>query len=69
MVERDVLQQEVAFHSGAESSVDGDAFADAVWDITLDYAYDDDPDVEAEEYYNRRRERYTYKEDILDDNE
>ena len=69
MVERDVLQQEITFHSGTESQVDSDAFADAIWDITLDSAYDDDPDVEAEEYYNRRRERYTYKEDILDDND
>ncbi len=68
MVERDVLKQEVDFHSGTESQVDSDAFADAVWDITLDSAYDEDPDVEAAEYYNRRRERFTYKEDILDDN-
>lgn len=69
MVERDVLEQEVSFHSGTESKVDGDAFADAIWDISLDAAYDDDPDIEATEYYNRRRERYTYKEDILDDND
>ena len=69
MVERDVLQQEVAFHSGLESQVAGDAFADAVWDITLDYVYEEDPAVEAAEYYNRRRERFTYKEDILDDND
>jgi hypothetical protein len=69
MVERDVLKQEIDFHSGNESQVDSDAFADAIWDISLDSVYDDDPDVEAEEYYNRRRERYTYKEDILDDNE
>lgn len=69
MVERDVLKQEVAYHSGSESKVDGDAFADAVWDITLDFAYDEDPDAEAEEYYNRRRDKFTFKEDILDDND
>ena len=69
MVERDVLKQEIDSHSGNESKVDGDAFADAIWDISLDSVYDDDPDVEAAEYYNRRRERYTYKEDILDDDE
>jgi hypothetical protein len=68
-VERDVLKQEIDFHSGNESQVDSDAFADAVWDITLDFAYEEDPDTEAEEYYNRRRDRYTYKEDILDDND
>ncbi|PIE80207.1 MAG: hypothetical protein CSA11_08730 [Chloroflexi bacterium] len=69
MVERDVLQQEVAHHSGSESKVAGDAFADAVWDITLDYAYEEDPDIEAEEYYNRRRDKFNFEEDILDDNE
>jgi hypothetical protein len=69
MVERDVLKQEVAYHSGTESKVDGDAFADAVWDITLDFAFEEDPDSEAEEYYNRRRDRFNYDEDILDDSE
>lgn len=69
LVERDVLEQEVAFHAGSESKVAGDAFADTIWDISLDSVYDDDPDVEAAEYYNRRRERYTYKEDSLDDDD
>lgn len=69
MVERDVLKQEIDFHAGTESQVDSDAFADAVWDITLDSAYDEDPDAEAAEYYNRHKDRFTYKEDILDDNE
>jgi curved DNA-binding protein CbpA len=69
LVERDVLQQEVDFHSGTESKVAGDAFADAVWDFTLDFAYDEDPDVEAEQYYNRRRDRFSYEEDILDDSD
>ena len=69
MVERDVFKQEVAYHASTESKVDGDAFADAVWDITLDSAYDEDPDVEVAEYYHRHKDRYTYKEDILDDND
>ena len=30
-----VLKQEVEFNSGAESPLDGDAYADAVWEVDL----------------------------------
>lgn len=67
LVERDVLKQEVEFNSGAESPLDGDAYADAVWEISLEYAFEEDPDSEAEEWTNRRRDRFSYDDDILDD--
>jgi len=68
MVERDVLKQEVEFNSGTESPLDGDAYADAVWEISLEYAFEEDPDMQAEEWTFRRRDRYSYDEDdILDD--
>ncbi|MCB8987327.1 MAG: J domain-containing protein [Ardenticatenaceae bacterium] len=68
MVERDVLKQEVEFNSGTESLLDGDAYADAVWEISLEYAFEEDPDNEAEAWTYRRRNRYSYDDDdILDD--
>jgi chromosome segregation ATPase len=68
-VERDVLKQEVEFNTEAESELDGDAFADAVWDYSLEYAFEEDPDTEVEEWAFRRRDRFTYDDDILDDND
>ena len=67
MVERDVLKQEVEFNSGTESPLDGDAYADAVWEISLEYAFEEDPDNEAEAWTFRRRDRFSYDDDILDD--
>ena len=76
LVERDVLQQEIAFRATAvdtndddDSDFQSDAFADAVWDITLEHAYDEDPEVDMEEFVSRRRDRFQYDEDILDDME
>jgi predicted RNase H-like nuclease (RuvC/YqgF family) len=69
MVERDVLQQEVEFNEGMASELDGDAFADAVWDFSLEYAYDEDPETAVEEWTFRRRDRFSFDEDNLDDGE
>jgi chromosome segregation ATPase len=63
LVERDVLKQEVEFHSGAESPLDGDAYADAVWEISLEYAFEEDPDTQAEEWTFRRRDRFSYDDE------
>lgn len=66
LVERDVLEQEVAFQEteAGESELHGEAFADAVWDMTLETAYDVDPDIEAEDWLSRRqRDRYWYDDD------
>lgn len=68
LVERDVLKQEVEFHSGAESPLDGDAYADAVWEISLEYAFGEDPDAQAEEWTYRRHGRSRFDDDDnLDD--
>jgi chromosome segregation ATPase len=67
LVERDVLQQELASQeSDAElSDLHGEAFADAVWDMTLETAYDIDPDLEAEDWLSRhQKERYWYDDDL-----
>lgn len=69
MVERDVLQQEVEFNEGMASELDGDAFADAVWDFSLEYAYDEDPETAVEEWTFRRRDKFSFDEDNLDDSE
>jgi hypothetical protein len=59
LVERDVLQQELELQEmiTAEegNGLQGDAFADAIWDISLDASFDVDPDLEAEDWLYRRK--------------
>jgi DNA repair exonuclease SbcCD ATPase subunit len=74
LVERDVLRQELEVQEmvTAEESngLQGDDFADAVWDISLDATFDIDPDLEAEDWLYRRKpdayRRDSWDEDDLD---
>lgn len=69
MVERDVLQSQMETMESAESDLHGDDFADAVWDLTLEHAFDEDPDIGVEDWVNRRRDRFEWDEDLLDDSD
>lgn len=74
LVERDVLRQELEVQEmiTAEESdgLQGDDFANAVWDISLDATFDIDPDLEAEDWlYRRKPDAYrndSWDEDDLD---
>lgn len=77
LVERDVLQQTLEFQemmaAEMEEDADGDGlegedFAEAIWDISLDATFDDDPDLAAEHWVQQRR-RDGYWEDDWDDDE
>lgn len=67
MVERDVLQQALETQGSEDREEDdlpGSAFADAIWDFSLDTAFDMDPDIEAEDWVSRRkRERFRDDDD------
>ncbi len=65
-VERDVLKGEMGRIGESPVSVAGDDWADTVWDLTLEYAYDEGPDLSAEEIIFRRRTRRDYDEDNPD---
>ncbi len=70
LVERDVLQQELELQEmmTAEESegLQGEAFADAIWDISLDATFDVDPDLEAEDWLYRRKPD-AYRGDMWED--
>lgn len=70
LVERDVLRQELELQEmmTAEESegLRGEAFADAIWDISLDATFDLDPDLEAEDWLYRRKPD-AYRNDYWDD--
>jgi hypothetical protein len=72
LVERDVLQQELELQEmiTAEegNGLQGDAFADAIWDISLDASFDIDPDLEAEDWLYRRKPD-AYRHDDWDNEE
>jgi hypothetical protein len=70
LVERDVLRQELELQEmiAAEEreGLQGDALADAIWDITLDDTFDMDPNLEAEDWLFRRNPD-AYRGDFWDD--
>jgi hypothetical protein len=70
LVERDVLRQELELREmmAAEESdsLQGDALANAIWDISLDATFDIDPDLEAEEWFYRHNPD-AYRGDLWDD--
>jgi hypothetical protein len=68
LVERDILKMELEEQESDETVV-GEDFADAVWDMVLDDGFEEDLSPEYERYTARRRDRFTYDEDILDDYE
>ncbi|HEX6385183.1 MAG TPA: hypothetical protein VF177_10980 [Anaerolineae bacterium] len=68
MVERDVLQSELENLDAEEFTFHDKDFADLIWDVSLDQAYDDDLDSEYERWLWKQRSRYQEdEEDILDD--
>jgi hypothetical protein len=69
MVERDVLNSELENLSTAEPGLHGDAFADVVWDTSLEQAFDDDPESQFTEWILRRSGGYYSDDDILDDSD
>jgi hypothetical protein len=66
LVERDILKMELAEQESNEPPA-GEDFADAVWDMVLHDGFEEDLSPEYERYTARRRDRFTYDEDILDD--
>ena len=73
LVERDVLKQQLEMEEmmAAEEGegLQGDAFADAIWDFSLETSYDLDPDAEAEDWVYRHNPdafRGDFDEDELD---
>lgn len=68
LVERDILKMELEEQKNDEAVISED-FADAVWDMVLDDGFEEDLSPEYERYTARRRDRFTYEEDILDDYE
>ena len=68
MVERDVLKSELENLDAEEFTFHDKDFADLIWDVSLDQAYDDDDlDSEYERWLRKRRNRYEEDDDILDD--
>jgi chromosome segregation ATPase len=68
LVERDILKMDLAEQESDEPPA-GEDFADAVWDMILHDGFEEDLSPEYERYTARRRDRFTYEEDILDDYE
>jgi hypothetical protein len=70
LVERDVLKQELEVQEmiSAEESegLQGEAFADAIWDISLEATFDLDPDLEAEDWLYRHK-LDAYRSDAWDE--
>lgn len=73
LVERDVLKQQLEMQEilAAEEAegLQGDAFADAIWDFSLETSYDLDPDTEAEDWVYRHNPdafRGNFDDDELD---
>ncbi len=69
MVERDALRAEVESLSPDGQGLHGDAFADVVWNLSLDQVFDEDPEVSSAEWIMRDPARYHSDDDILDDAE
>jgi hypothetical protein len=69
MVERDVLKGELENLATAEPDWQSDEFADAVWNLSLEQAYEEDPLNGVEEWIRarQRRERFIYDEDNPDE--
>lgn len=67
MVERDVLKSELENLDAEEFAFHDKDFAELIWDVSLDQAYDDDLDSEYDRWLRKRRRRYEEDEDILDD--
>ena len=67
MVERDVLQSELENLDAQDATFHDKDFADLIWDVSLDQAYDDDLSSEYERWLRKQRHRYDEDEDILDD--
>ena len=67
MVERDVLQSELENLDAQDATFHDKDFADLIWDVSLDQAYDDDLGSEYERWLRKQRHRYDEDEDILDD--
>lgn len=68
MVERDVLQSELENLDVDDAAFHDKDFADLIWDVSLDQAYDDDLDSEYDRWLRKQRGRYQEdEEDILDD--
>jgi len=69
MVERDILKSEIENQEREDGDIHGDEFADIVWDLTLEEAYDEDPEIQFTDWIRNRHGRYYSDEDILDDSD
>ena len=68
LVERDVLQQEIEAFSMEQDEVAPDNFADTIYDLSLEQFFEDDDEGSVlENWHRKRRGRFSYDEDILDD--
>jgi prefoldin subunit 5 len=69
LVERDVLKGEVENSSEMTTDLQGDAFAEAIWDLTLEQSFEADPETGYTEWILNRQKRYGFDDDILDDSD
>lgn len=69
LVQRDVLQQQLENFDEEESGFATDDFADTIFDLRLEQVFEDNPDIEAESWSWRRRDRSFYddEEDYIDE--
>lgn len=69
MVERDALRGELTAAGGPAAGIRGDAFADVVWDISLEHAYEEGDETGFAEWVLNQRGALPWDDDILDDTE
>lgn len=67
MVERDILKTQIESMDMEDGSFSGENFADAVWDATLDAAFEEEITPEFDRYIQKRKDRIYFEEDFDDD--
>lgn len=66
LVERDVLSQQIEAFGEDEANFASNDFADTIYDLNLEQVFEYDPDIEAENWSWRRRDR-VYEDDEWDE--
>jgi hypothetical protein len=68
MVRRDSLQVQVdSLELGYDTAVSDEDFADMVWDVSMETAWEEDISPEFDRYIQRRRDRVYFEDDFDDD--
>lgn len=67
MVERDVLQEEIASFGDAEQDLARDTLADTMLELGLEQVFEDDPDSAAYDWHSRRTSKFWHDDDLSED--